>query len=49
MDIGQEQDRAGMPQLFSNIAIGLHLAWRLPGYRNSPEQMSNITFIAVAK
>ena len=51
MDIRQEQDGArGMAQVFSNVTVGLHLAFgAYQGIEIAREQMSNITFIAVAK
>ena len=51
MDIRQEQDGArGMAQVFSNVTVGLHLTLgAYQGIEIAREQMSNITFIAVAK
>lgn len=51
MDIGKEQDGGGvMTQLFSNVAVGLRFALRsYQGIEIAAEQMSNITFVAVAK
>ncbi len=51
MDIGQEQDlRRGDAGLCRNVLIRLHLALGADvGIKIAAEQMSNITFVAVAK
>lgn len=51
MDIRQEQDGpGGVAQVFSNIAVGLRFAFgAYQGIEIARKQMSNITFIAVAK
>lgn len=51
MDIGQKQDGGRrLSQLFSNIAVGLYFTLGpYQGVKIAVEQMSNITFIAVAK
>ena len=51
MDIGQEQDGGRrLSQLLSNIAVGLRFALgAYQGIEIAVEQMSNITFVAVAK
>jgi threonine aldolase len=51
VDIREEQDlRRRNAQLFSNIAIRLRFALRPhQGVEIAAEQMSNITFVAVAK
>ena len=51
MNIGQEQDlRRGDARLCRNVLIGLHLALGADvGIKIAAEQMSNITFVAVAK
>ena len=51
MNIGEEQNRRRMmPQLFGNIAIGLRFSLgSRQGVEIATEQMSNITFVAVAK
>ena len=51
MDIRQEQDGArGMAQVFSNVTVGLHLAFgAYQGIELAREELSNMTLIAVAK
>ena len=51
MNIGQEQDlRRGDARLCRNVLIRLHFALGADvGIKIAAEQMSNITFVAVAK